>query len=519
MANKNLTFLFFAKDNSSKTMKSISDNGRRMGDTLQNAGRVAAAGLAVAGAAAVAFGVSSVKAFAEAEEAQNRLAFAFEKFPALADTSIQALQRLNQALMKKTRFDDDAIASGQAVLAQFGLTGSQLERLTPLLLDYATRTGKDLTEAGEDLGRALLGQGRALRVLGLDFKDTGSLAGNFDQLVKDLTGSVGGLAETAATTAAGKLEMLQNRFGEVQETIGAALMPALDKLLAWLEGDGLRALEGLAKWFAEDGIDAVSGFVDTISDLAEDGTLVPNILSGMAAITAAQWAMNAAMAANPVGLVVAGIVALGALGVAIVTNWNSISKAIFSVTAGITKGIGQIVVGVASGVQSAINVVLGGLRVLIGPVNALLNLLGVGGVSLPSSVNFTRSLSAFVNGMGQVADAGALGGVDYLFGGGFGGGSGSGSNAVRVGAVAMAEGGIVRPTPGGTRAVIGEAGQAEAVIPLTARNLAMMGGGGSGVNVTINGFVGTSKDQVAQAIVRVIEDAKRSGAVRSNALA
>jgi len=47
----------------------------------------------------------------------------------------------------------------------------------------------------------------------------------------------------------------------------------------------------------------------------------------------------------------------------------------------------------------------------------------------------------------------------------------------------------------------------------------LMGGGGGGVNVTIHGFVGTSKDQVAQAIVRAIEDAKRSGAVRGNALA
>lgn len=521
MANKRtISIDLLAKNKTGPGFRSAGNDAQALGRTMAAAGAAAAAGLAVAGAAAVAFGVSSVKAFAEAEEAQNRLAFAFEKFPALADTSIQALQRLNSALMKKTRFDDDAIASGQAVLAQFGLTGSQLERLTPLLLDYATRTGKDLTESAQDLGRALLGQGRALKILGIDFKDTGSTAGNFDQLVRDLDASVGGLAETAATTAAGKLDMLKNRFGEVQETIGAALMPALDKLLAWMEGDGLRALEGFAKWFAEDGIDAVSGFVDTIADLAEDGTLVPNIIAGMGAITAAQWAMNAAMAANPVGLVIAGIVALIALGVAIVANWNSISKVIFSVTAGITKGIGQIVVGVASGVQSAINTVLGGLRVLLGPVNALLGMLGLGGVSLPSSVNFTRSLSAFVNGMGQVADAGALGGTDYLFGGGFGGGAPSGSNAVRPGrVVAMAEGGIVRPTPGGTRAVIGEAGTAEAVIPLTARNLAMMGGGGSGVHVTINGFVGTSKDQVAQAIVRVIEDAKRSGAVRAGALA
>lgn len=514
MANKNLTFLFFAKDNSSKTMKSISDNGRRMGDTLGKAGAAAAAGLAVAGAAAVAFGVSSVKAFAEAEEAQNRLAFAFEKFPALADTSIQALQRLNTALMKKTRFDDDAIASGQAVLAQFGLTGSQLERLTPLLLDYATRTGKDLTESGEDLGRALLGQGRALKVLGIDFEDTGSLAGNFDQLVRDLEGSVGGLAETAATTAAGKLEMLQNRFGEVQEAIGAALMPALDKLLAWLEGDGLRALEDFAAWFAEDGIVVIGQFVDVISQLAEDGTLVPNIVAGLAAITTAQWLLNAAMAANPVGLVIAGIAALIALGAAIVINWNAISKVVYQTTGGFMKGIMSLVVGVATGVQNAVNAVLAGIRVLAGPINALAKLFGLSGIALPSSVNFVSQLQGFASRYGQLLDAGAQGGVDYLFGDFQTGGRGpTGSGSVR----AMAAGGIVRATPGGVPAVVGEGAHDELVLPLTARNLSMLGGGG--VSVTINGFVGTSKDQVAQAIVRVIEDAKRSGAVRSNALA
>jgi len=45
-------------------------------------------------------------------------------------------------------------------------------------------------------------------------------------------------------------------------------------------------------------------------------------------------------------------------------------------------------------------------------------------------------------------------------------------------ATAFAAGGIVRATPGGVFAQIGEAGQDEAVIPLTKQNMAMMGGGG-----------------------------------------
>lgn len=479
---------------------------KRLQKFSQNVGRVAAAGFAVAGAAAVAFGVQSVRAFAEAERAQLELQFAFEKFPKLADTNVEALNRLNQALMKKTRFDDDAIASAQGLLAQYELTGKQIQELTPLLLDYAARTGRDLPSAAEALGKAMLGQGRALKEVGIDFEDAGSLAGNFDQIMAGLREQVGGFAEKDATTAAGKLEMLRNRFGEVQEKIGEALMPALDSLLKWVEGDGLRALEQFADWFAEDGVIALTGFIDKISEMAENGSLVPNIVAGIGAITAAQWGLNAAMAANPVGLVIAGIVALGALGVAIVANWNSISKVIFSVTSGITKGIGQMVLGVATGVQNAVNAVLSGLRILIGPINALLKMLGFSGVSLPSSVNFTNSLSTFVSRLGQVADAGAVGGTDYLFGGNFGGGSGQ-SVGVPGANRRMARGGLVS---GPQRVLIGEGGP-EVVAPYD-QFVESLGMGRGGASVTINVTAGLGVDGVAvgREIVKAIKRYERA---------
>jgi len=504
-----LTFDLFARDKTRPGFKSAESNGDRFANAMRRAGTAAAAGLAVAGAAAVAFGVQSVRAFADAEEAQNRLAFAFEKFPALADTSIRALQDLNSALMKKTRFDDDAIASGQAVLAQFGLTGSQLRRLTPLLLDYSTRTGKDLTEAAEDLGRALLGQGRALKVLGIEFTDTGSLAGNFDQLVNDLTGSVGGLAEAAATTAAGKLEMLQNRFGEVQETIGAALMPALESLVEWLEDDGMVAVEGFAGWLSDEGIPAVKGFADEIARMAEDGTLVPAVVGGLAAITLGMVGLNAAMYANPIGAVILLIAGLVAVVTAVVTQWDKFKLSAQNagwaqvLLVSFTGIIGTIALfaqnwdNIWKFVQAVfithVNNIIAGINLMLQPLQAVLNVIN----QLTGSRLSVRIDALALPRFGTPATS-----------------SQRPVNTSRLGGMPrLAEGGIVRPTPGGTSAVIGEA-----VIPLTARNLSMMGSG-SGVNVTINGFVGTSKDQVAQAIVRVIEDAKRSGAVRSSALA
>jgi hypothetical protein len=189
-----------------------------------------AAALAAVGVAAVKFGDDSVRAYVAAESSQVRLQNAFQKFPKLADTNIGSLRKLNTELARKTRFDDDATASGQAVLAQFKLTGTQITQLTPLLQDYAAKTGKDLPTAAKDLGKAMLGQGRSLKNVGINFKDTGTQSGNLDQIMRGLRTQVGGFAEKEGKTAAGQSAILKNQFGELQEMAGQKLLPGLLKL-------------------------------------------------------------------------------------------------------------------------------------------------------------------------------------------------------------------------------------------------------------------------------------------------
>jgi phage-related protein len=259
------------------------------GDTAEKHGKAsgsrfaAAAGAAIA-VGAIAFGKSSVEAYVEAEASQNRLADAFAKFPALADTNQQALQNLNGEIQKKTRFDDDALASGQATLAQFGLTGQQVSQLTPLLADYAAKTGVDIPTAAEQLGKGMLGQGRALKSVGIDFKDTGSVAGNFDEIMGGLRTQVGGFAEGEGKTAAGSAAILKNQFGELQEKVGSALVPILIQL-------------------ADIGLKVVGWIQDNIA-------VVGPLVAAIAAVVAVQWAWNAAMAANPIGLIIIAIAAL-----------------------------------------------------------------------------------------------------------------------------------------------------------------------------------------------------------------
>ena len=216
---------------SDSAAKSTDDLGKSSKQTglLMKAGLVA--GATAAAYAMVRFGASSVKAAAEAEQAQMRLDDAFAKFPKLADSSADALRGLNTEMQRKTRFDDDALASGQAILAQFDLTGKQLEEVTPLVADYAAKMGLDIPQASTNLGKALLGNMKALKSLGIDYKVTGDATADYANITALMAEKVGGFAEKEGKTAAGQLAILNNQFGELQETVGKALLPALSGLV------------------------------------------------------------------------------------------------------------------------------------------------------------------------------------------------------------------------------------------------------------------------------------------------
>lgn len=243
-------------------------------------------GAAFAARAAVDFAQDSVKAFVEAEAASLKLQDAFSKFPALAGANVKEFEKLNSALAKKTRFDDDATAAAQANLAQFGVTGDQLKALTPLVQDFAARTGKDLPSAADAIGKALLGQGRALKEVGIDFQDTGNFAGNLEQVMVGLRTQVGGFAEKEGASAAGKAEILKNQMGELKERLGGALIPVLQGL-----GEVL--------------LKVVTFFTEL-----EGPTL--RIVQVAGVLIGVLTALNFVLAANPIGIVVIAIAALAA---------------------------------------------------------------------------------------------------------------------------------------------------------------------------------------------------------------
>jgi len=227
---KQLILDIVARDQASATLKKVGDSADQTGKQFDGLGKMAAK---IGGITAItAFGISSVKAFADAEAAQSQLQLAFAKFPALADTNIGRLQALNAAMQDKAAIDGDSLAAADAVLARFKLTGTEIEKLTPLLVDYATVTGKDAPAAAETLGKALMGNARALKELGIQFTPTGDRAADLATIMGLLEEKVGGAGEAFAQTAGGQIKSLGLAFEDLQEAVGETLMPALSDLLS-----------------------------------------------------------------------------------------------------------------------------------------------------------------------------------------------------------------------------------------------------------------------------------------------
>jgi len=220
----NLKWVLSATDHASKVLA----NAGKGVDELRHKNELLRKGLEVLSVAGfAAFAKSSIDAYADANKSQTELEEAYKKFPAIANVNIQAFQKLNDQLQSKKAVDNDALASAEATLAMFKLTGTQIKTLIPLVADLAQKNGMDLNSAATLVGKAFMGNARALKSVGIEFKSTGNQARDFGTITDLLTRQVGGAGETFRKSAAGGMKEMQLQLSDLQESIGQQLIPAL----------------------------------------------------------------------------------------------------------------------------------------------------------------------------------------------------------------------------------------------------------------------------------------------------
>ncbi len=167
------------------------------------------------------------------------------------------LLKLADSLSSVTRFDDEAIISAESLLLTFKGIGKDIfPDVISMATDMSTALGTDLVGATQQLGIALASPAEGLSRLkrsGVVFTDAqeemikkmvagGKVADAQKYILAELATKFGGAAVASGKTFAGQLDILKNSMENVQETIGAALLPALTGLATGL----VTALKGPA---------------------------------------------------------------------------------------------------------------------------------------------------------------------------------------------------------------------------------------------------------------------------------
>ena len=212
--------------------------------TMGKFGGAAKTAFTIAATGAVLFGKSSVQAFMESQKVTAELANTIAQMPQLAGETTQAFQEQATALQNLTGYQDEEILSADNVLARFKLTGDQIRKAIPIVLDYARATGTDVASAAQNIGKALLGNTRALKTVGIEFTATGNTARDFNTILGDLQAKIGGTASTFGKTMAGQLEIAKAKIDDLQEAIGGGLAPVLT-VVASLVGNFVTDLQAL----------------------------------------------------------------------------------------------------------------------------------------------------------------------------------------------------------------------------------------------------------------------------------
>jgi hypothetical protein len=232
--------------------------------SLGKYGKMAAAAFVVAGAAAAAYavkiGIDGVKAAIEDEQSQLKLAQALKNTTNATDAQIASTEEYITKQQLAFGVADTKLRPALANLARATSDVGKAQELTNLALDISVATGRDLETVSLTLGKAYNGNIGALTKLGIPLDEAIKKSGDFNLVQGELVRLFGGAAQANTKTYAGQLAIVTERFGELKESIGVAILPTLKSLL--------EQVNLVAKGFS--GEDESSGLSNKVKMLSND---------------------------------------------------------------------------------------------------------------------------------------------------------------------------------------------------------------------------------------------------------
>jgi hypothetical protein len=316
------------------------------GGKLEKFGKVAAAAFAAAAAAAAAYAVKlavdGVKAAIEDEAAQLRLANALKNVTGATQAQILAVEEQILKTSLATGVADDQLRPALQRLATATGSVTESQDLLNLALDISAATGKSVEAVSNALGKAYEGNTGSLTRLGVGLSAAEIKTLGLEGTVKQLAQTFGGAATVQANTFEGQIARLKVGFDEAKESVGAALLPTLQKLLDYF-------INTVIPKFIEFKDAALKPVTDAIARNKDSLTILYNFIKDFVV---------------PV----------------LINNLGSALSFIGKVAGGVLDVIGFVV----NGIKSAVNFAIDAINVLIRAYNAVPLLPNVATISKPS---------------------------------------------------------------------------------------------------------------------------------------
>jgi hypothetical protein len=184
-------------------------------------------------------------------------------------------------------------------------------------MDIATSTSKPLSVVTDAITKAMGGNLTALGKLAPEYRQMIKDGADFETVMSLIADTTGGAATEAANTAQGQFKRFGIALDETKESIGAALLPAIEAVLPYLTKFG--------DW------------------AAKHPGIILAVGAAIAVIAASIMAVNLAMALNPFSAIIIGVVAVGAAVVLAYKKFEGFRNVVDAVFSGIKVGFDFVV--------------------------------------------------------------------------------------------------------------------------------------------------------------------------------
>jgi phage-related protein len=337
MTSQTVDVIFNAEDKTKAAIDKVQKNldaAEKKTEALKKGFGAAAIAGTAAFAAIAAIGVKAIRDYGDAQKAATQLEYAVMNITKATREQYEATSALADALERKGVLDGDNIKVGLAQLSTFGLSNAAVQGLAGSLADLAVNqygvsaSGEQLADTANMMAKALRGDFGILQKSGIRFTEaqqaiikTGTEMEKVAAINEGFQQNLKYTNEVALGTFEGQLAKVNVQLGNVSEGIGKALLPAVSKILTAITP----VVEKMIAWI-EAHPRLTAAILGITAGLAALTAVVGTLGIAVLAFQAVAWPIVGIIA-----LIVLGIAGLVAIGIALYTNWDTITA--FAATA------------------------------------------------------------------------------------------------------------------------------------------------------------------------------------------